>query len=119
MDRAEHLVPPFPEDLGNRLLQVLVKTHILDVLLNLSTYGVHLHAMLKPVNDMVLQWMARFLVSMQNNTYLSHRWHVAVHQAHEPDYRLHKSAEQLDGCPELLVKDIALTGPDLSLLPGF
>ena len=58
MQWAMHLVPPIPEDLGHRLLQILLKTHIHDVLLNLSTHGVHLHAMLEPVDDMMLENMA-------------------------------------------------------------
>ena len=49
--------------------------------------------------------MAYTLVSMQSNEYLFHRRHVAVHQAYEQDYVLHKSAEQLEGCPEFFIKD--------------
>ena len=50
-----HLVPQVLKDLDNRLLQVLAETHILDVLLILSTHGVYLHVVLKPVNAMVRQ----------------------------------------------------------------
>ena len=55
-------------------------------------------------------------ISMQNYAYLPHGRHVAVHQAHEPHYGLHESAEQLDGCPEVLVQDGGFDGSRLDLV---
>jgi hypothetical protein len=39
MQRAVHLILPVLKDLGHSLLQILVKTHLPDVLLDLRTWG--------------------------------------------------------------------------------